>query len=75
MTRPQTIMQNMFILLATRLRHSAHGLGRLLFGAADERLEHYLEQATDHADLKRRLQSWQASQRHAAMTRLIPQRH
>jgi len=68
-------MKNMFILLAAKLRRSACGLGRVLFGAADQGLERYLEQATDHADLKRRLQSWQASECHNAMTRLIPQRH
>jgi len=68
-------MNNKFLLIAASVRRSVRGLARVLFADTDERLERYLEQATDQSDLKRRLQSWQASERHAAMTRLIPQRH
>jgi len=68
-------MNNKLLLITASLRRSARGLARVLFADPDEQLERYLEQAIDHADLKRRLQSWQASGRHAAMTRLISQRH
>jgi hypothetical protein len=68
-------MNSRFLPIAAAMRRSVRGLARVLFAGTDKRLERYLEQATDHADLKRRLQSWQASERHAAMTRLIPQRH
>jgi len=68
-------MKNRLALIAARLRRCACSFSRVLSGNADERLDLYLEQATDHADLKRRLQSWQASRRQEAMTRLIPQRH
>ena len=69
------LMNNKLLLIVELLRRSVRGLGRVLCGTADERLDRYLEQAVDHADLKRRLQNWQASERHEAMTRLIPQRH
>jgi len=68
-------MRNGLAFIAILLRRSVRSFSRVLSGNADERLDRYLEQATDHADLKRRLQSWQASGRDKAMTRLIPQRH
>jgi hypothetical protein len=69
------LMKNRLALIAAQLRRSVRSFSRVLSGNADERLDRYLEQATDHADLKRRLQSWQALGRQEAMTRLIPQRH
>jgi hypothetical protein len=69
------LMNNKLLLIVKLLRRSVHGASRLLSGNTGGRLDRYLEQAVDHADLKRRLQNWQASERHEAMTRLIPQRH
>jgi hypothetical protein len=69
------LMNNKLLLIVNLLRRSVHGVSRLLSGNTGGRLDRYLEQAVDHADLKRRLQNWQASERHEAMIRLIPQRH